>query len=59
VVGDPVYNRGARRGLEFPRQALHAAELELVHPAKGKPKRWKAPLPADMKKLLATLRRGT
>jgi 23S rRNA pseudouridine1911/1915/1917 synthase len=57
VVGDPAYRRGAARGLEFGRQALHAAELELVHPRTGKPRRWKAPLPADMKKLLAKLRR--
>jgi 23S rRNA pseudouridine1911/1915/1917 synthase len=57
VVGDPVYRRGAARRLEFGRQALHAAELELVHPRTGKRKRWKAPLPADMKKLLAKLRR--
>ena len=57
VVGDPVYRRGAARSFEFARQALHAAELELVHPRTGKPKRWKAPLPADMKKLLASLRR--
>jgi 23S rRNA pseudouridine1911/1915/1917 synthase len=58
VVGDPVYRRGSRAGLPFPRQALHAAELELIHPRSGKAKRWKAPLPADMKKLLAGLRRG-
>jgi 23S rRNA pseudouridine1911/1915/1917 synthase len=57
VIGDPVYNKGARKGIEFPRQALHAAELELEHPKNGKPVRWKAPLPADMKKLLSTLRR--
>ena len=58
VVGDPVYRRGAGRGPELGRQALHAAGLELVHPRTGKPKRWKAPLPADLKKLLAGLRRG-
>jgi 23S rRNA pseudouridine1911/1915/1917 synthase len=58
VIGDPVYNRGARKGIEFPRQALHAAGLELAHPRSGKTVRWKAPLPADMKKLLAGLRRG-
>jgi 23S rRNA pseudouridine1911/1915/1917 synthase len=57
VVGDPVYRRGAARNPEFGRQALHAAELELLHPRTGKRKRWKAPLPADMKKLLANLRR--
>jgi 23S rRNA pseudouridine1911/1915/1917 synthase len=62
VIGDPVYNKGAKRvkvgGIEFPRQALHAAELELEHPKTGKTVRWKAPLPADMKKLLAELRGG-
>jgi 23S rRNA pseudouridine1911/1915/1917 synthase len=58
MIGDPVYNKGARRGIAFPRQALHAAELELVHPRTGRSRRWKAPLPADMKKLLASLRRG-
>jgi 23S rRNA pseudouridine1911/1915/1917 synthase len=57
VIGDPVYRRGARAGLAFPRQALHAAELELIHPRSGKVKGWSAPLPADMKKLLAMLRR--
>jgi 23S rRNA pseudouridine1911/1915/1917 synthase len=61
LIGDPVYRRGSKpvemRGLPFPRQALHAAELELIHPRSGKPKGWRAPLPADMKKLLATLRR--
>jgi 23S rRNA pseudouridine1911/1915/1917 synthase len=57
VLGDPVYRRGSARTIDFGRQALHAAGLELVHPRSGKPKRWKAPLPADMKKLLAKLRR--
>jgi len=58
LVGDPVYRRGAGGGIEFARQALHAAELELVHPRTGKKKAWKAPLPADMKKMLAQLRRA-
>jgi 23S rRNA pseudouridine1911/1915/1917 synthase len=57
VVGDPAYRRGAGAGPAFGRQALHAAGLELVHPRTGKRQRWKAPLPADMKKLLAQLRR--
>jgi len=57
LLGDPVYRRGARSNVDFPRQALHAAELELVHPRTGRRKDWKAPLPADMKKLLAALRR--
>jgi 23S rRNA pseudouridine1911/1915/1917 synthase len=58
LIGDAVYQRGTRRGLAFPRQALHAAALELTHPSSGKRMRWNAPLPADMKKLLASLRRG-
>jgi len=57
LVGDPVYRRGAGRGIPFARQALHAAELELVHPRTGRRRAWKAPLPADMKKLLRQLRR--
>jgi 23S rRNA pseudouridine1911/1915/1917 synthase len=58
LLGDTVYRRGTRRVLAFARQALHAAALELTHPASGKRMRWNAPLPADMKKLLASLRRG-
>ncbi len=61
LVGDPVYRRGARPAgtadAPFARQALHAAGLELLHPRTGKPRAWSAPLPADMKKLLAGLRR--
>ena len=57
IVGDAVYRRGARSGLVFQRQALHAAALELSHPRSGKHMRWSAPLPADMEKLIAGLRR--
>jgi 23S rRNA pseudouridine1911/1915/1917 synthase len=55
LVGDTVYRRGTRHGLEFPRQALHATELSLVHPQTGKTMTWHAPLPADMKRLLKRL----
>ena len=62
IVGDAVYRRGAQpvemRGVAFPRQALHAAVLELTHPRSGKQMRWSVPLPADMKKLIAGLRRA-
>jgi 23S rRNA pseudouridine1911/1915/1917 synthase len=58
VVGDPVYRRGASSRLAFARQALHARELSLVHPRSGKLMTWRAPLPADMKRLIAALRRG-
>jgi 23S rRNA pseudouridine1911/1915/1917 synthase len=56
LVGDTVYRRGTRHGLAFPRQALHAAELSLVHPQSGQAMTWHAPLPRDMKKLLEQLR---
>jgi 23S rRNA pseudouridine1911/1915/1917 synthase len=58
IVGDPVYRRGARAGVAFPRQALHAAALELTHPRSGKAMRWSAPLPGDMAGLLRKLRHG-
>ncbi|MBS0364421.1 MAG: 23S rRNA pseudouridine(1911/1915/1917) synthase RluD [Proteobacteria bacterium] len=66
VVGDPVY--GGRRRVPagasarlravlqgFGRQALHAARLALVHPLDGRELQWRAPLPADMRSLLAAL----
>jgi 23S rRNA pseudouridine1911/1915/1917 synthase len=56
LVGDPVYRRGTRHGLAFPRQALHAAELTLAHPRTGKVMTWRAALPRDMKRLLQQLR---
>ncbi|MGH8675045.1 MAG: RluA family pseudouridine synthase [Burkholderiales bacterium] len=58
LVGEPVYKRGTRHAVSFSRQALHAAELELVHPRTGKAVRWRSPLPADMSALLERLRRG-
>ncbi|MDT3735513.1 MAG: 23S rRNA pseudouridine(1911/1915/1917) synthase RluD [Denitratisoma sp.] len=59
LVGDPVYGprkpRQAR--LEaFPRQALHAWRLALVHPATRTETGWEAPLPEDFAALLASLR---
>jgi 23S rRNA pseudouridine1911/1915/1917 synthase len=67
LVGDPVYGgrRAAGAGLgpaaqaalaAFPRQALHAATLGFVHPVSGRALSFRAPLPADMAALLATLR---
>ncbi len=58
IVGDTVYVRGARRVPAFPRQALHAAALELIHPRSGKPRSWSAPLPGDMARLVEELRHG-
>ena len=39
----------------FDRQALHARKLGLIHPATGKHMEWSAPLPEDMKELIAAL----
>jgi 23S rRNA pseudouridine1911/1915/1917 synthase len=68
IVGDPVY--GGRRKLPagaspamkaaiegFTRQALHAARLTFAHPKTGKPVEFDAPLPKDLKGLLAALER--
>jgi 23S rRNA pseudouridine1911/1915/1917 synthase len=62
LLGDPVYGRIPPRfrpmlsKLGFRRQALHAAELGLVHPVTSETLRWRSPLPADMRELLSVLR---
>jgi 23S rRNA pseudouridine1911/1915/1917 synthase len=56
LIGDTVYRRGTRHGINFPRQALHAAELSLVHPTSRETMTWRSPLPRDMKRLLDELR---
>ena len=66
VVGDPLY--GGRLRLPaaataelraaltaFRRQALHAAQLSLVHPTSGRTLAWEAPLPPDMSALITAL----
>jgi 23S rRNA pseudouridine1911/1915/1917 synthase len=66
LAGDPVYGRNLKmkRGLpaglvdairSFPRQALHAHRLRLVHPATLLAVTFEAPLPEDMEHLLARL----
>jgi len=57
LVGDTVYRRGTRHALAFARQALHAQALEFVHPANGRRIAFRAPLPPDLRALLARLRR--
>ncbi|NMG34130.1 23S rRNA pseudouridine(1911/1915/1917) synthase RluD [Azoarcus sp. TTM-91] len=58
LIGDPVYGQ-RRTGVAamdaFPRQALHAFRLGLVHPATGEELTWNAPLPADFADLLRLL----
>jgi 23S rRNA pseudouridine1911/1915/1917 synthase len=40
----------------FQRQALHAAQLGLVHPVTGEYLQWQVPLPDDMQQLLQALK---
>ena len=54
LVGDPAYGR--RQGIDFHRQALHAARLELTHPVSGKHCAWRSALPRDIDDLVAQLR---
>ncbi len=59
LVGDATYGkaRSADPRLDaFPRQALHAWQLGLVHPRTGEAGRWSVPLAADIESLLAVLR---
>jgi len=56
LVGDRTYGR--RHTLGFPRQALHAWRLALVHPVTRGPMQWESPLPGDLAALLASLRRA-
>lgn len=61
LCGERVYDRPLN-GLPLPdesgakRPMLHAAFLEIVHPATGKRMSWKAELPADIANLLNKLR---
>lgn len=66
IIGDAVYGGSVRcAGMPvdlrdalktFPRQALHARELELTHPRSGKRLSWVSEPPADMQALAAGLR---
>ncbi len=65
LIGDPMYGRrGSPAGLteaqreawrKFPRQALHAWQLEFEHPVSGAPVRAEAPIPEDLSRLISIL----
>ena len=66
IIGDPLYGKNTfiRKGIcaslredikSFRRQALHAHNLEFIHPSKKKIVSYKAELPDDMKTLIKTL----
>lgn len=67
IVGDQVYGgrprfpAGASETVrqtvqQFPRQALHATRLGLVHPTTGEFMQWEVPVPDDMATLFTVLR---
>ena len=51
LVGDATYGKPHLAPF-FPRQALHAARLGLIHPDSGEYCEWEAPLPDDFAELL-------
>ncbi len=62
LVGDATYGKKKSGKADagqldtFPRQALHAWRLALVHPDGGNEMAWESPLPADFTALLESLR---
>jgi 23S rRNA pseudouridine1911/1915/1917 synthase len=66
IIGDPVYSGPQWRGIPdkklqkaiagFGHQALHAAHLAISHPKTDKQMSFAAPLPDDMRALIAALR---
>jgi 23S rRNA pseudouridine1911/1915/1917 synthase len=66
LIGDPTYGRrGSPAGLtsrqrevwrRFPRQALHAWQLEFEHPVSGAMVRAEAPIPEDLSRLIDALK---
>ena len=70
LLGDPLYGKRPhfppgtsaelRQAIEsFKRQALHAEQLALDHPASGERMQWQVPLPQDMQAMLDLLRTET
>jgi 23S rRNA pseudouridine1911/1915/1917 synthase len=58
LIGEKRYVFGPDelRPIDFPRQALHAHRLTFAHPLDGRPMRFEAPMPEDMKALVNRLR---
>jgi 23S rRNA pseudouridine1911/1915/1917 synthase len=58
IVGEQryVYGPDSLRPIAFPRQALHAYRLAFEHPRDGRLMRFEAPLPEDMRTLIARLK---
>jgi 23S rRNA pseudouridine1911/1915/1917 synthase len=60
LIGDPVYGNRKKSPVEaindFPRQALHAHRLHLIHPVTEEEMEFEAPLPEDMEMLIESLK---
>ena len=67
LVGDPTYGTKPKKSsqeirkliTDFPRQALHAKYLELIHPDTGQKVMWESELPKDIDELILTLRKAS
>jgi 23S rRNA pseudouridine1911/1915/1917 synthase len=57
VYGPPKRQAALRDESRAPRIMLHAAELGFVHPVSGAELAFESPLPADMRTVIATLRK--
>lgn len=58
LVGERRYTFGPDelRPIRLPRQALHAFRLSFEHPVDGRQMRFEAPMPRDLRELIASLR---
>ncbi|MHB0983531.1 MAG: 23S rRNA pseudouridine(1911/1915/1917) synthase RluD [Thiobacillus sp.] len=61
LVGESIYGASRRNHHKtpFPRQALHAERLGLIHPVTHEFMQWECPLPPDFASLLHALREDT
>jgi 23S rRNA pseudouridine1911/1915/1917 synthase len=61
LVGESIYAASRRSHLKisFPRQALHAERLGLMHPLTHEFMQWECPVPPDFASLLQALRENT
>jgi 23S rRNA pseudouridine1911/1915/1917 synthase len=57
IYDRPLHGRPLADTSGATRLALHAASLSIIHPKSGKRMQWKAPLSADIERLLKELRR--
>ncbi len=55
ILGERVYARGPRAGLEVPRLMLHAAELGFIHPLTEQRLDFSEPMPPAMQRVLDRL----